>query len=107
MKSSLNSSKKRTKLTILSKEGAQDSEFRSFFGRLQDTINCFRDLLTLKVYKLQDFFSASIYFNSQIREFLSKFSPKEANNSKQEIICWNLSLQKVSPWPGNGRHGKY
>jgi hypothetical protein len=34
------------KLTILSTEGAQDSEFRSFFGRIQDTIICFRDLLT-------------------------------------------------------------
>ena len=42
----LNSPKKRTKLTILSKEEAQDSEFRSFFGRIEDTINCFRDLLT-------------------------------------------------------------
>ena len=42
----LNSSKKRTKLTILSKEVAQDNEFRSFFGRIEDTINCFRDLLT-------------------------------------------------------------
>ena len=35
------------KLTILSKEDAQDSEFCSFFGRIEDTINCFRDLLTL------------------------------------------------------------
>ena len=42
----LNSSKKRTKLTILRKEDAQDSELRSFFGRIEDTINCFRDLLT-------------------------------------------------------------
>ena len=42
----LNSSKKRTKLTILIKEDAQDSEFRSFFGRIEETINCFRDLLT-------------------------------------------------------------
>ena len=42
----LNSPKKQTKLTILSKEDAQDSEFRSFFGRIEETINCFRDLLT-------------------------------------------------------------
>ena len=42
----LNSTKKRTKLTILSKEEAQDSEFRSFFWRIEETINCFRDLLT-------------------------------------------------------------
>ena len=32
--------KKRTKLTILSKEDAQDSELRLFFGRIEDTINC-------------------------------------------------------------------
>ena len=33
-------------LTILSTEDAQDTEFRSFFGRIQDAIICFRDLLT-------------------------------------------------------------
>ena len=33
----LNSSKNRTKLNILSKEDAQDSEFRSFFGRIKET----------------------------------------------------------------------
>ena len=38
----LNSSKKRTKLTIMSTEDAQDSELRSFFGRIKETINCFR-----------------------------------------------------------------
>ena len=41
----LNSSKKRTKLT---QEEAQDSEFRSFFGRIEETIICFRDLLTFR-----------------------------------------------------------
>ena len=45
----LNSPKKRTKLTILTKEDAQDSEFRSFFGRIEDTKNCFRDLLTFSM----------------------------------------------------------
>ena len=40
----LNSSKKGKKLTILSREDAQDSEFCSFFGRIEDTINCLRDL---------------------------------------------------------------
>ena len=29
-------------------EGAQDSEFRSFFGRIQDTTISFRDLLTFR-----------------------------------------------------------
>ena len=42
----LNSPKKRTKLTILSREDAQDSKFRMYFGRIEDTINYFRDLLT-------------------------------------------------------------
>ena len=27
-----------------------DSEFRSFFGRIEDTINCFRDLLTFSIF---------------------------------------------------------
>ena len=40
--------KKRTKLIILCKEEAQDSEFCSFFGRIDNTINCFRDLLTFR-----------------------------------------------------------
>ena len=44
----LNSSKKQTKLTILSREDAQDSEFRSFLGKIEKTINCFRDLLTFR-----------------------------------------------------------
>ena len=35
-----------TNLTILSKEHAQDSEFRSFFERIEEAINYFRDLLT-------------------------------------------------------------
>ena len=39
----LNSSKKQQKLTILSREDAQDSEFRSSFGRNEETKNCFRD----------------------------------------------------------------
>ena len=42
----LNSHKKRTKLTILSIFFTQDSELRSFFGRIKEIINCFRDLLT-------------------------------------------------------------
>ena len=44
----LNSPKKRKKHTILSKEHAQDSEFRSFFERIEETIIYFRDLLTFR-----------------------------------------------------------
>ena len=44
--------KKQTKLTILSKEHAleqcQDSEFHGVFGRIEETINCFQDLLTFR-----------------------------------------------------------
>ena len=36
----LNSPKKRTNLTILNKEEAQDSEFCSFFGRIEEIIIC-------------------------------------------------------------------
>ena len=36
------------KLTILNKEDAQDSEFCSFFGRIEETINCFQDFLTFR-----------------------------------------------------------
>ena len=36
------------KLTILSTEGAQDSEFHSFFWRIRDAKICFRDLMTFK-----------------------------------------------------------
>ena len=42
----MDTTKKRTKLSILSKEHAQDSEFRSLWGRIEETMICFRDLLT-------------------------------------------------------------
>ena len=37
------------KVTILSKEEAQKNKFRSFLGGIEDTINCFRDLLTFSM----------------------------------------------------------
>ena len=45
----LNSPKNRTNLAILSKEHAQDSEFCSFFGRIEETKIYFRDLLTFNI----------------------------------------------------------
>ena len=45
----LNSSKKRMKITILNIFFIQDSEFRSFFGRIEETIYCFRDVLTFSL----------------------------------------------------------
>ena len=42
------SSKKWTKLTILSKKDGQDSVIGSFFGRSLDTVKCFWYLLTFK-----------------------------------------------------------
>ena len=38
----------------MSKEDAQDSEFHLFFGRIEETINCFRDLLTF-ILKADDY----------------------------------------------------
>jgi hypothetical protein len=48
----LSSSKKRMKLTILSIIFTQDSEFRLFFGRIENIKICFRDLLTFKRQKI-------------------------------------------------------
>ena len=48
----LDSPQKQTKLTILSIFFTQDSELRLFLGRIQETINCFRDLLTFSVFKM-------------------------------------------------------
>ena len=48
----LNSPKKRTKLTFLSISFTQDSEFCSgFFGRIEETINYLRDLLTFREFQ--------------------------------------------------------
>ena len=40
------------KIISLKREDAQDSDFHSFFGRIEDTINCFRDLLTFRALTL-------------------------------------------------------
>ena len=45
----LNFPKTWTKLTIPSKEYAQESKFRPFCGRIEDTKNCFPDLLTFGI----------------------------------------------------------
>ena len=45
--------KKQMKLTIPSTEGAQNSEFRLFFGTIQDAIIGFRDLLTFNYNEFQ------------------------------------------------------
>ena len=37
------SSKKRMNLNILSREDAQDIEFSSIFGRIEDITNCFQN----------------------------------------------------------------
>ena len=59
--------KKQTKLTILSKEDAQNSEFPMFFGRNEETIDCFRDLPTFRVssgyrYKTSLYYLASCFW---------------------------------------------
>ena len=59
---------KQTKLTILSKEYAQDSEFRLFFGRIEETTYCLRDLLTFTLFtqKILDQVQKLIFLNSMI-----------------------------------------
>ena len=84
----LNSSKKLTKLTILSREDAQDSEFRSvFFGRIEDTINCFRNLLTFREVK--------ILLKNQTKNIWSNF-----NHWKKELavmtFCFCLVLYQLN-----------
>ena len=49
-----------TKLTILSKDDAQDSEFHLFFGRIQENIHCFRDLWTFNSHTKYDKLRATI-----------------------------------------------
>ena len=41
LKTNLWSPHKNNRITILSKEDAQDREFHLFFGRIEETINCF------------------------------------------------------------------
>ena len=67
-----------------------------------------KTLIQESIAQEQDFSSVNIHFIftkpnqklsiSQFREFSSNFSPKEADDSKQETICWHQSLQKLSPW---------
>ena len=39
---------KTNETTILGREDAQDNKFRSSIGRIEETINCFRDLKAFK-----------------------------------------------------------
>ena len=49
----LDSPKKRTKLTILSKEDPQDSEFCPFFWELFCSSGGFTNILTLRIYEIE------------------------------------------------------
>ena len=46
-------------------EDAQDSEFLSFFGRIEEVINCFRDLLTFIFKKKNLSKSLNYYANAK------------------------------------------
>ena len=59
MVSSILQKNERNSLQIVSREDAQDSEFRSFFGRIEEAINCFLDLLT---FSSKDAGSAVFYY---------------------------------------------
>ena len=54
----------KNKQNSLCTEDAQDIEFCSFFGRIEDTKNCFRDLLTFnKSIKVKSSSLGSIFFS--------------------------------------------
>ena len=59
----LNTRKKRTKMTILSKEEAQYGQFRSFFGRIEDSINSFQGLLTFSVLQIRTTSNQPCFYN--------------------------------------------
>ena len=76
-------SQKRTKLIILITEGAQDNDFCSFFGRIEDAIICFQDLLfvnftllLLTYFKIESIqsphlFPVASYLQIQVHQFNS------------------------------------
>ena len=68
----LNSSKKWTKLTILSREDAQNSGVCSFFGRIEDIKNCFQDQLTINISCLEAhfFISLSIFYLTKLKSLV-------------------------------------
>ena len=80
MVSSILPKNERNSLLILSKEDAQDCEFRSFFGRIEDTINFFWDLLTFNSWN-------NSYFKDQNLKLLQR--QMTVRNIKQEKIQKN------------------
>ena len=86
----LNSPKKRTKLTILSKKEAQDSEFRSFFWRIEETINCFRDLLTFTKFRLFSKSHKNLTKSQMLRSLLIIII-----SSNGFLVFWYLRIGKL------------
>ena len=73
------------KLTILSKGDTQISEFRSFFGRIEDAINCFWDLLTFNSWN-------NSYFKDQNLK-LEQWQMTVGNNKQEKI----QKIQSILP----------
>ena len=49
--SKVSKSRKQFRVSLILPNDVQNSEFRSFFGRIKEIINCFRDLLTFNKIK--------------------------------------------------------
>ena len=75
------------KLTILSKEHAQDSEFRSvFLGKIEETMICFCDLLPFYTYRIKYELHFSVYL------FRTPLSTLQQNQ-------WRISFRDFKPKP--------
>ena len=83
----INSPKKRTKLTILTREDAQDSKFRSFFGRIEEAINCFWDLLTFRAITSSQWQSLTSLAQLQTSWVKTPFQDFFANLHHAQLVC--------------------
>jgi hypothetical protein len=99
----LTSPKKWTKVTILSIKDAQDSDFRSFFGRIVDTIICFWGLLTF-TQRILSYGRAMCYFSMPAQHQrvcrLSKKShgrPLHTATSEKTPNGWTLNRHSDKP----------
>ena len=91
--------KNEQKLSILSIFSTQDCEFRSFFGRIEETLRiCFRDCLTFSENNLRCLLSICIYQSRNL------FDPRMTENQwfffDNMTRIWDLR-EKLAPQGGN------
>ena len=91
----------------MSREDVQESEFRSFFGRIEDTMNCFRDLLTfsylITTVTLHGFFGFVQTFLDNIFENLGFWC---ANAALQVELCRLAVQPETLQEPAKGRRDR-